>query len=165
MSWAKIISAIALIIFVLGISTIDSALAGEKQKVKSHGAVFNGKVEKIEVGDEEGHILAIYDAKQIYFDEITNKKIVGMAVNFMDINIKTGQGFVQGYGSTTDKDGDEIFRTHKGKPVGKGHWKGTWVYFKGTGKYKGITGKGTWESYALSLKESYIEIEGEIEIP
>jgi len=35
---------------------------------------------------------------------------------------------LSGYGWTADKDGDKIIRTHEGKPVGKGHWKGTFKY-------------------------------------
>ena len=165
MSWSKIISSTAVIIFVLGIATTDCAVAGEKQKIKSHGASVNDKWEQIEVGDEEGHVLAVYNSKQIYFDEITGERSAGPAVNTIDINTKTGQGFVQGYGSTTDKDGDKIFRTHEGKPVGMGHWKGTFIYVKGTGKYEGIKGAGTWNSYPLAPGQSYLEIEGEREMP
>jgi hypothetical protein len=165
MSWSKIISATAVIIFVFGISMIDCVVAGEKQKIKSHGASVTGKWEQIEVGDEEGHVLVVYDSKQIYFNEITGERSAGPSVNTMDINLKTGQGFVRGYGSTTDKDGDKIFRTHEGKPVGKGHWKGTFIWVKGTGKYEGVKGSGTWDSYSLAPGQSYVEVEGEMEMP
>jgi hypothetical protein len=83
----------------------------------------------------------------------------------MDINLKTGQGSLQGYGVGIDKDGDKSFRTHEGKPVGKGHWKGTWTIVKGTGKYEGTKGGGTWDSYSLTPKQSYVEVEGEMEMP
>jgi hypothetical protein len=83
----------------------------------------------------------------------------------MDINLKTGQGSLQGYGTVTDKDGDKMIRAHKGKPVGKGHWKGTYVMVKGTGKYEGITGEGTWDTYSLGKGQSYVEAEGEYQIP
>ena len=39
-------------------------MAGEK--VKAHGASFTVKFEQMEVGDEEGHVIAIYEQKQIY---------------------------------------------------------------------------------------------------
>lgn len=165
MSWLKIISATAIIIFIFGIATIDCAVAGEKQKIKFHGASFNGKFEPIKVGDEEGHVLVIYTTKQIYIDELTDGKMHSTGVNFMDINTKTGRGFVQGYGTTIYKDGDKTFRTHKGQPEGKGHWKGTWEFVKGTGKYEGIKGGGTWDSYSLGHGQSYLEVEGESEIP
>ena len=163
MSWSKIFAVTAVVMFVFGIATIDCAVAGEK--MKWHGATYTVKWEQIEVGDEEGHVVAVYQSKQIYFNEITGAKTAGKTVNTIDINLKTGQGSSQGYGVTIDKDGDKSFRTHEGKPVGKGHWKGTWTYVKGTGKYEGIKGGGTWDQYQLGPQESYLEIEGEFEIP
>ena len=165
MSRAKFISATTMIIFIFTIAMVNCALAGEKIKYKSHGATFTDKWEQIEVGDEEGHVLAVYKSKAIYFNESTGKKSVCFSVNTMDINLKTGQGFVQGYGITTDKDGDKMIRSHKGKPAGKGHWKGTFVYVKGTGKYDGVTGGGIWDSYSLGQGKSHLEVEGEMQIP
>jgi hypothetical protein len=165
MSQSKIISVTTIIIFIFTIAMVNCALAGEKIKYKSHGASFQDKWEQIEVGDEEGHVLAVYNTKSIYFNEITGKKSAGFSVNTIDINLKTGQGSVQGYGITTDKDGDKMIRTHKGKPAGKGHWKGTFTYVKGTGKYEGITGGGTWDSYRLSKTQSYMEVEAEYQLP
>ena len=163
MSWSKIFAVTAVVMFVFGIATIDCAVAGEK--MKWHGASFTTNWQQIEVGDEEGHVVVVYEAKQIYFDELTGERWAGPEANMLDINLKTGQGFVQGYGSITDKDGDKQFRTQEGKPVGKDHWKGTWTYVKGTGKYEGIKGGGTWDQYQLGPQQSYLEIEGEVEIP
>ena len=163
MSWSKIFAVTAVVMFVFGIATIDCAVAGEK--MKWHGATYTVKWEQIEVGDEEGHVVAIYESKSIYINEITGEKTAGTSVNMMDINLKTGQGSVQGYGVSIDKDGDKSFRTQEGKPVGKGHWKGTWTIVKGTGKYEGTKGGGTWDSYSLTPKQSYVEVEGEMEMP
>jgi hypothetical protein len=143
---------------------MDFAVAGEK--MRWHGAGFSTEWKQIEVGDEEGHILAVSSAKQLYVDENTGERAVGNAVNTIDINMKTGQGTVSGYGWTADKDGDKTMRTHEGKPAGKGHWKGTWTYIKGTGKYEGIKGGGTWDSYSMGQGEpEYIEVEGEVDMP
>ena len=54
---------------------------------------------------------------------------------------------------------------HEGKAVGKDHWKGTYSYIKGTGKYEGVKGAGTWDSYSLAPQIYYYEVEGEMEIP
>lgn len=165
MSWSKIISVISVFIFVLTVATINYAVAGEKRKHKSHATSINDNWHQIEVGDEEGHVIATFTARQIHFDEITDEKYVSSNVNFADFNTKTGQGFMQGYGTFTYKDGDKVFRSYEGKPVGKGHWKGTYVYIKGTGKYEGVKGSGTWDSYSLAPMQSYLEVEGEIEMP
>jgi hypothetical protein len=57
-------------------------------------------------------------------------------------------------------------RVHEGKPAGKGHWKGTYYFTKGTGKFEGIKGGGTWDSYSMGQGHpSFLEIVGEQEIP
>jgi hypothetical protein len=165
MSKSKTISAITIIIFIFTIAIVNCALAGEKFKINVHSASFNDKWEHIEVGDEKGHVIGVYKSKKIYFDDITGEKFFGLSVGSMDINFKTGQGFVKGYGINTHKNGDKTISTHKGKPVGKGHWKGTFTYVKGTGKYEGISGGGTWDQYSLNKTQSYSEIKGEYQIP
>ena len=59
MSCSKIISIVAVIILLFGISTIDYAAAAEKAKCKSEGTFYSVKWEQIEVGDGEGHMLAV----------------------------------------------------------------------------------------------------------
>ena len=164
MSWSKIIKVTSVVLFICGMLTIDCAMAGEK--MSWHGTTFNTDWKQIEVGDEEGHVLAVYSSKQLYVDNKTGEKSVSSGVNTMDINIKTGQGTVSGYGVSVDKDGDKIIRTIEGKPVGKAHWSGTWKYIRGTGKYEGIKGSGTWNSYSMGQGEpAYVEVEGEVEMP
>ncbi len=163
MSWSKILTVTTVVLFVFGVAIIDCAVAGEK--VKWHGASFMTNWQQIEVGDEEGHVMAIFEEKEIYINEKTGEKTASTAVNSVDMNLKTGLGTVTGWGWSADKDGDKIMRTHEGKPVGEGHWQGTWTYVKGTGKYEGIKGGGTWDTYALAPQQSYVEVEGEVEMP
>jgi len=140
-------------------------VAGEKQKTKTHGANFTVNSHQIEVGDEEGHVIVIYENKAVYFNEITGERTADRGVGFMDINPKTGEMFGQGYGVMTYKDGDMTVRTWEGKPVSKSQWKGTWTLKKGTGKYEGAKGGGIWTSFSLTPQQGYVEAEGEIEMP
>ncbi|UCD79808.1 MAG: hypothetical protein JSW26_31235 [Desulfobacterales bacterium] len=165
MSWSKIHTMAAVIVFVFGIATIDSAVAGEKQKIKAHGAQFTVKSHQIEVGDDEGHVIVIWENATIYFSEITGERSTQRGVGFADINPKTGEMFGQGYGVGTDKDGDKTMSIWEGKPAAEKQWKGTWKYKKGTGKYEGIKGGGTWASYSLGPEQSSVEVEGEMETP
>ena len=165
MSCSKIFAVTAVVMFVFGIATIDCAVAGEKVKIKAHGANFNVKWEQIEVGDEAGHIIGIYENKGIAFDETTGGRTLDRGIGMMDINPKTGLVTISGYGVFTDKDGDKTVRKIEGKAVGKGHSKGVWTYVKGTGKHEGIKGGGTWSSYSLATGQSYWEAEGEVEMP
>jgi hypothetical protein len=160
----KIFSVITLLLFVFGIAMVDCAVAGEK--VKAHGVSFVTNWNQIEVGDEDGHVLAIFEQKTLYINDKTGEKAVGTSTNLMDINLKTGPGTLKGYGIETLPNGDKVIRMHEGKLVGKGHWKGTYSNVKGTGKHAGIKGGGTWDSYSMGQGQpSYVEVEGEMEIP
>ena len=158
---SKLFAVLTVVLFVFGITMLDCAVAGEK--IKFNGTIVTTKWQQMEVGDEEGHVIAIMESKQVYFDEKTGEKMTSIAKNIVDMNIKTGQGTIKGYGVTNYPNGDKTFRTHEGKPVGKGHWKGTWAFTGGTGKYKGVKGKGTWDQNSLAPQIDYIEIEGEME--
>jgi hypothetical protein len=89
MSLFKIIALTTAVIFVFGIAMIDCAVAGEK--MKWHGTAFTTESKHIEVGDEEGHVLLIFKAKQLYVNENTGEKIVSDVANMMDINPKKKQ--------------------------------------------------------------------------
>ena len=164
MSWSKIVTMTTVVLFVFSIAIINCAMAGEKIKV--HGVSFVTNWNQTEVGDEEGHVLAVVEEKALYIDDKTGEKSVDTSKNLMDINLKTGQGTIKGYGVETFPNGDKVIRMHEGKPAGKGHWKGTWSILKGTGKHEGAKGGGTWDSYSMGQGQpSYMEVEGEIEMP
>ena len=163
MSWRKIFTITTVVLFLIGIATIDRAVAGEKQKW--HGTGINVKWEQIEVGDEEGHVIGISETKQIFINETTGEKMTSGSFGLMDINPKNGQASGHGYGVSFYKDGSKTFRSWKGEAVGKGHWQGEWTSIKGTGKYEGIKGGGTWDSWDLAPQYSYLEVEGEMDYP
>jgi len=167
MSCSKIISIVAVIILLFGISTIDYAAAAEKAKCKSEGTFYSVKWEQIEVGDGEGHIIGIYETKGINYDELTGERLVDRAVGFMDLDSKTGHGFIRGYGVETNSNGDKMFRSFEGKPIGKTQWKGEWNIINCTGKLEGNKGGGiwSWTSYDLEMNQGYLEMEGEMQNP
>jgi hypothetical protein len=163
MSWSKIIAVTTVFLFILGIAIIDCALAGEK--IDWHGTSLTIETKQIEVGDVEGHVLMLTRSKQLWVLP-DGTKLVGDSINTMDINPKMKQLSLTGYGWVVDNDGDKMMRTQKGKPAGKNHWKGTWTYTGGTGKYEGIKGGGTWDSYSIEQGQpSYVDVKGEREIP
>ena len=159
----KLFAVLTATLFVLGIAMIDCAVAGEKIKVTAAGVTT--KWQQMEVSDEEGHVIAIGESKAVYFDEKTGERHhVGIGYNTYDINLKTGQGTLEGYGVSIYPNGDKAFRTQEGKPVGKGHWKGTWTFTKGTGKYEGVKGGGTWETKSIGPGISHYNVDGEMEL-
>ena len=164
MSWIKKIPLISLIVLAFSLLMLDCTLAGEK--IKLHGSSFITEWQQMEVGDTEGHVMAVYKSKQIYLNEMTNEKFTSSEVSTMDVNFKTGQGSLQGYGVSEFANGDITTRTFEGKSVGQGHWKGTWSFVRGTGKYDGVKGGGTWDVYSMGQgKPEYVEVEGEMELP
>ena len=167
MLYSKLISVIAIIILPFGLCTIDYAVAAEKVKCKSEGALYSAKGEQIEVGDEEGHIIGFYELEGLYFDTLTGERLVDKAVAFMDMNNNTGRGVLRGYGVETNDDGDQMFRSFEGKPLGEKQWKGEWNITRGTGKFEGVKGGGvwTWASYDLEMNQGYLVMEGEMETP
>jgi len=163
MSRSKIFALITAILFVFGFVMIDSAMAGEK--IKWQGTTLTTETKQIEVGDVEGHMLMLSKAKQLYILP-DGTKLVGDSVSTMDLNPKMKQISLTGYGWVVDKDGDKMMRTHEGKPAGEGHWKGTWTFTNGTGKYEGVKGGGTWDMYSMEQGQpSFLDIGGEMEMP
>ncbi len=152
--------------FAMSLLSMGNAVASEK--FKSRNSINRVNLQQIEVGDQEGHVYAIYESKGIvtimqgkaFFDGLPTKE-----VGFLDINVKSGTGYGPGFGVVTDKDGDKTFATWEGKP-GKGSlWEGTATYTGGTGKWQGIQGKCTWVTHDVARGQSYNESECEIELP
>ena len=165
MSRSKVVVFMVVMTFVLGVA-IGHAVAGEK--VRFRDSYTLGKWEQIEVGDEEGHVMGAYEGKGIL--TVFEGKVVpdGAAlreVGTVDVNTKTLVGSNRGSQEATDKDGDKIFWGWEGKLVRESVWKGTYWAVKGTGKYEGIKGEGTWDSDSLAQTQSFIEMEGEVEMP
>ena len=157
MSSSKIFAFITLITLTLGIAMVGEALAAEK--VKGRNVYYTTKWQQIPVGDEEGHIIAISEAKSI--TTILRGKaipdgLVGRSVGLRDMG-KAGVRSIHVYEEFTDKDGDKIYCEDKGE--------GKWSYVKGSGKFEGIKGGGTATYYPLSPEQGYADWEGEVELP
>ena len=161
MSWSRICSVFSVLVIIFGMVTFDDTIAGEKEKIKSTGTSVNVKFNKIDIGNEDGHAVAVYENKLLWIDEMNGEKVTGISRGTMDFNYKAGKGIVRGYSETKMPNGDTVFSSYEGKMVGKGQTKGTFTYIGGTGKYEGCTGGGTWESQSLAQGVSHIKAEGE----
>ncbi len=123
----------------------------------------------LQVPDVEGHTNHLVEAKSINYSEKFGPS-VGYLTQMSDV-IK-GTGTAQGYVHYTFPDGSTITAKWKGELTGGGpaisgaaRAKGTWSYIKGTGKYEGIQGQGTWKSYVLAKGQWYSEREGGYTLP
>ena len=90
-----------------------------------------------------------------------------------DVAMSDGMGTkarTNGYHFSNMANGDKIFvhfmgtdiSSKDGKPVSN---SGTWSYTGGTGKFKGITGKGTYKSTADASGNLVTEVEGDYMLP
>jgi hypothetical protein len=166
MSRFKIFAFITLITLAFGVVIVGDALAGEKVKLRS--VMYGTKWEQINVGDEEGHVIAVYEAKGIDTNMQGKKFMDGWLYResgLMDMNGKAGTWSAQGYGECTDRDGDKIFITWEGKKDKKETGEGTNAILKGTGKWQGIQGKGTWVAVPAVDNRWYSDGELEVELP
>ena len=165
MAKSKIVGMMALVAFAMGIVLVGDGLAGEKIKVRT--ANYRVKVETINVPGEEGHILMIYETKGISIVLQGPESFDGNTVwagGVIDMNQKTGVGSLHGYTERTDRDGHKTLYSFEGK-LGKVKASGTAVIVRGTGKYEGIKGKATWDSYAVAPNQNYTNWEHEVEWP
>jgi len=166
MSRFKLFVFIALITFAFGVTLVGDALA---EKVKNRIVGYTIKWEQVEVGDQEGHVVAAHESKGINTTVMGRTLPDGMLYRLpalYDGNLKTGVGsHVAAYSEYTDRDGDKIYSKEKGKFVGGGKGEGEWTFARGTGKFEGIQGKGTWISYSLNPTQWYVDWEGEVELP
>jgi hypothetical protein len=147
-------------IFAFGVTT---ASAKDKVKVKSKKFIVVTKYEIKEVGDTEGHILLQYEATDISSDGrfITYKRGQSDYIK--------GNGPHKGYNEVVDREGGTFFNkfegmtTTKKSPEGKPikTVKGTYTYTKGTGKYEGIQGGGTYKGMMIGKGIYSIDMEGE----
>jgi hypothetical protein len=149
-----------------------AAAAAAQTKVSGTGKCGQPeKQESIEVGDRPGHMLLIVKQACTWTEEfemagVKGKSYVGSIVS----DISGQKAMDRGYVVVTMENGDKAFvrinqgtstMSKDGKPVSG---EGTWSYTGGTGKFKGITGKGTYKSKPV---EDGVEdvIEGEYSLP
>jgi hypothetical protein len=163
MSCYKIILATAAIIFILPIANVEKTIAGEKQRIQTHDLSYKTKIHKLDVGDDEGHVLVIFENKSNFQGDIADENIPESSVGFLDINPKTGKMLGKGYVINIDKDGDKLIQEWEGKSLAKNDWKGTWAIIKCTGKYEGAEARGTWTSHNLTLQQGKIEVNVELD--
>ena len=167
MSRYKIVALMVIFAFVMGLTLVGDALAGEK--VKWRTGLYGTKWEQVAVGDEEGHIIGIYESKGLSTNLEGKKFLDGWLLResgLMDIDGKAGTWSAQGYADFTDGNGDMIYVAWEGKKVKKDlPGEGTVRLLKGTGKWQGIRGKGTWLSHPTVDNRWYSDGEWDVELP
>jgi hypothetical protein len=117
----------------------------------------------IPVGDRPDHRLGVAQAKCTWTKplEIGGDKSKE-SVSTATLDVSGDSDDTRGIDVTTMESGDKFFVWFQSSGPGK-QGKGTWGFTGGTGKLKGIKGKGTYTCTA-SGDRSVCEIEGEYEL-
>ena len=165
MSKSKILGIMVLVAFVMGIFLVANAVAAEKFKWR--GVWYTVKVQSVDVPGEEGRVMVIREDKGI-LTVLQGSKLmdgmVGVNVPSADVNTKTGTGFGHGVILFTDRDGDKMYWAWESK-MEKGISSGPITVLRGTGKFEGLKGKGTWSAVTVAPNQFYVDWEGELELP
>jgi hypothetical protein len=170
MSKSKIIAMMALTAFAMSIFLVGDAVAGEKFKGRTID--YATKWEQVGVPGNEKHLMAVAETKGISSNKegkAYGEGTVERSVGVFDIDLKTETGFAHGYREITDRDGDKIYYRWEGTRIkGKlwgSQWDGKSTILRGTGKYEGIQGKGTWSYHNPAPMQTVTDWEIEVELP
>jgi len=150
--------------------TLAAAASGQ---TKITGTISCGKPDaaySIDVSDHSGHSVSIskfacnWTTPMVYGD-VQSKD--GTDVVYADASGAKARS--SGYHVSNLSNGDKIYvrfqgndTTMDGKP---GTTEGTWSYTGGTGKFKGIKGKGTYKGKADASGTMVSDVEGDYELP
>src|SRR5690349_12484793 len=150
--------------------TLAAAVSGQ---TKITGTISCGKPDpaySIDVADRTGHSVSISKfactwTKPMEYGEVQAKD--GYDVTYSDGGGGKFRG--TGYHVSNMSNGDKIYVRFQGNDTmadGKpGATEGTWSYTGGTGKFKGIKGKGTYKGKADDGGNMVTDVEGEYQLP
>jgi hypothetical protein len=150
--------------------TLTASVAAAQAKTVGDGKC--GKPDQqqtMDVGDRAGHALVLEKVSCTWTNpyEIAGLKTKDYATTAVaDVSGEKEQG--HGYVVVTMDNGDKAFLRATGSGTvakdGSGTEEGTWSYTGGTGKLRGITGKGTYKS-ACSADGCQDHVEGDYTLP
>jgi hypothetical protein len=134
------------VVAVLMLGLVSVAPGAEAGEISRSGQTFHHKLkfEPVEVGDVEGHIVAVYEQEGIVtFSD-------GQVAEFKNsgtLDYVNWEGVHRGYLTITFKDGSTTTNRYEGatKKMPEGRvGTGTYTYVGGTGKFAGIKGEGSY---------------------
>jgi hypothetical protein len=152
------------------IFTLAVAVSGQ---TKTSGTISCGKPDpaySIEVADRAGHAVSISKFACTWTKPM---EIAGVPTkDGVDVTYSDGAGSKfrgSGYHFSNMANGDKIYVHFQGNDTvadGKlASTEGTWSYTGGTGKFKGIKGKGTYKGKSDASGTVSSDIEGDYELP
>jgi hypothetical protein len=141
--------------------------AAERGKVTGRLVYYATSFQSVPVGDVEGHIIFLFEAKGIGFWEPWGAALVKESATG---DRTKGMGPTETYEIDTFPDGSTITFKIKGEATSAERGKtaageSTWTFLGGTGKFQGIQGGGTGKFWVLGPGQWYGDAEGEYTLP
>ena len=147
----------------LSLNTV--AWANEKKTWIAHAALVITKSETLKVDDSENHFVYFSEYDGVVFNDKDEGSFLDKA-RYQVVYLGDTAGMVDGgYKTFTMADGSQVFAKYQGTEAAPPVFKGKWEFIGGTGKYKGITGKGVFTLTMTSETTSFDVLEGEYKLP
>jgi hypothetical protein len=159
-----------MIVVVLLVLTLAIAVSAQ---TKISGVLQCGKADPsymIPVGDRPGHAFAISKVKCTWTQAPEMAGVQAKEHEYTAFaNVSGSRGWNRSAAVGTMANGDRYFTSTQGTLILKEGVsqaaEGTWSYTGGTGKLKGLTGKGTYKGKAAPDGTFTIEVQGEYQLP
>ena len=157
----------------LGLTVLLAAFAGlALGQTQVSGASKCGKPDAsqpIEVGDQAGHMLNVEKGSCTWTVPLEMAGLKSTTYTVAEAIDVTGAKFqVRGYAVMAMDNGDKAYVRYQGAGTATdkaGTGEGTWSYTGGTGKLKGLKGKGTYKTSGTSSGGLESKVEGEYTLP
>jgi hypothetical protein len=158
----------------LALAVLLAAIAGSAlAQTQTSGTMKCGKPEasqSIEAGDKAGHMLVIDKGSCTWSVPLEMAGLKSTTFTTAESADATGAKFqVRGYGVMTMENGDKAYLRYQGMgsstQEGTATGEGTWSYTSGTGKLKGVKGKGTYKTTGAADGTMEAQVEGEYSLP
>jgi len=156
----------------LGLTVLLAAFAGsalaQTQVSGTSKCAKPDTSQSVEVGDRAGHMLVLEKGTCTWSTPLEMAGLKSTSYTSADTVDVTGEKFqVRGYVVMAMDNGDKAYVRYQGTASATeqaGNGEGTWFYTGGTGKLKGLKGKGTYKTSG-PMNDQETKVEGEYSLP
>jgi hypothetical protein len=148
-------------ILVISAWVLGFAALAQAEDLKCKLISMGTKVETNKIDDEEGHIIGIFERKGLMIHE--NGELAN-ELNRGFIEVVKGVRKFQGYCLQTFKDGSTMMMKHQGTNVKGQIVEASFQFIKGTGRFEGIKGQGTYTGQDYG-SFNYLQFTGTYTLP
>lgn len=143
---------------------VSSAYAEEAGTWRGLAVLVATSGKAVNVSDQENHSLFLQEYDGLVFND--NDGSFLDKARYQVVNLTDTGGMIDGgYKTFTVDDGSQVFARYKLTNPAPPVLKGEWEFIGGTGKYKGITGRGNYTVQIVSDTVLWDVLEGDYKLP